>query len=157
VDVGLQDNMVKLIEPEGVTGKYFCLSHCWGPEQIITTTRTNLQAHKREIPLNSLPKTFRDAVLLTKRFGIAYIWIDSLCIVQDDNNDWKIESAKMERIYREAQLTIAATRSSSGAGGLYAVTPDFEVSGVSSSGEKYSAFLPGENRASYGAHQRRDQ
>ncbi len=141
MDVGLQDDVVKLIEPEGATGKYFCLSHCWGPEQIVTTTRANLQVHKREIPLNSLPKTFRDAVLLTRRLGIAYIWIDSLCIVQDDNNDWKVESAKMGRIYRKAHLTIAATRSSSGAGGLYAMTPDFEVSGVSSSGEKYSLFF----------------
>ena len=110
VDVGLQDDVVKLIEPEGATGRYFCLSHCWGLEQIITTTRANLQVHKREIPLNLLPQTFRDAVLLTRRLGIAYIWIDYLCIVQDDNNDWKVESGKMERIYRNAHLTIAATR-----------------------------------------------
>ncbi|KAN0091808.1 Heterokaryon incompatibility protein (HET) domain containing protein [Hyaloscypha variabilis] len=141
VDVGLQDDVVKLIEPEGATGRYFCLSHCWGLEQIITTTRANLQVHKREIPLNLLPQTFRDAVLLTRRLGIAYIWIDSLCIVQDDNNNWKVESGKMERIYRNAHLTIAATRSSSGAGGLYAVTPKFEVSSVSSSGENYSLFF----------------
>lgn len=141
VGVGLQDGVVKLIESKGAAGKYFCLSHCWGPDQIIMTTRANIQDHKREIPLNSLSKTFRDAVLLTRRFGIEYIWIDSLCIVQDDNNDWKVESAKMATIYCNAHLTMAATQSSNGTGGLYTATPDFEVSGVSSSGEKYSLFF----------------
>lgn len=141
VDVGLLDDVVKLIEPEDATGKYCCLSHCWGLKQIITTTRSNIQAHKREIPLELLPKTFQDAVLLTRRLGIAYIWIDSLCIVQDDDNDWKIESAKMESVYRTAHLTIAATCSSSAAGGLNTETPDYEVSGVTSSGEKYSLFF----------------
>jgi len=141
VDVGLEGGPIRLIDSKGAKGKYLCLSHCWGPDQIATTTRANMQDHKRGISLSALPKTFRDAVLLTRRLDVRYIWIDSLCIVQDDNNDWKIESAKMATIYRNAYVTIAATRSKSGSGGLYESTPDFEVSGTSLSGEKYSLFF----------------
>ncbi|OAX82854.1 hypothetical protein ACJ72_02795 [Emergomyces africanus] len=129
VDVGLDDGSVKLIEARGIKAKYICLSHCWGLAQIITTTKSNITEHKRRIPWTSLSKTFRDAISLTRALGFKYIWIDSLCIIQDDAGDWNVESANMAAIYTNGHLTIAATQSANGAGGLYRDTPDFEVTG----------------------------
>ncbi|KKZ66851.1 hypothetical protein EMCG_07456 [[Emmonsia] crescens] len=129
VDVGLDDGSVKLIEPRGLRAKYICLSHCWGLAQIITTTKSTLTDHKRGIPWTRLSKTFRDAISLTRALGIKYIWIDSLCILQDDARDWNVESANMAAIYTNSHLTIAATQSANGTGGLFRDTPDFEVAG----------------------------
>ncbi|EEH42056.2 hypothetical protein PAAG_03977 [Paracoccidioides lutzii Pb01] len=143
VDVGLDDGVVKLLEPKGARSKYICLSHCWGLAQIITTTKSNLVQHKKAIPWNLLSKTFRDAISLTRSLGFKYIWIDSLCIIQDDARDWDVESAQMASIYTNGHLTIAATRSPNGAGGLYCQTPDFEVAGTTpdKKAEPYRLFF----------------
>ncbi|KAF2099649.1 HET-domain-containing protein [Rhizodiscina lignyota] len=85
---------------------------------IKTTTKT-LDSFARNIPWDAMPKTFRDAVTLTRVLGINHIWIDSLCIVQDDDNDWAEQSAQMARIYGSSFLTISATASSNGDGGLF--------------------------------------
>ncbi|KAI0880482.1 HET-domain-containing protein [Annulohypoxylon maeteangense] len=137
VDVGRHGGTIRLVEGNGQAHRYMCLSHCWGPHQIITTTKSTLVDRMKEIHTGELSKTFNDAILMTRRFGIDYIWIDSLCIVQDDAADWERESAKMASIYHDAYLTIAATRSSSGDMGLFAKTPDFEVFGTTPEGEEY--------------------
>ncbi|KAI0837687.1 HET-domain-containing protein [Hypoxylon sp. FL0890] len=101
--------------------RYACLSHCWGPSQSpIKTLTTTIDDFKRDIPWSSLSKTFQDAVDICRRLLIDYIWIDSLCIIQDSDEDWSIESMKMAEIYENAYLTIAATKSTDGAGGCYA-------------------------------------
>jgi Heterokaryon incompatibility protein (HET) len=64
---------------------------------------------KRGMPINSLPKTFQDAMIVAKHLSMQYIWIDSLCILQDSIEDWQQESAKMMNIYRYAELNITAT------------------------------------------------
>ena len=63
----------------------------------------------RSISLNLLPRTFLDAMLLTRRFKLKCLWIDSLCKLQDSTSDWEIELAKMGHIYRGSSITIAAT------------------------------------------------
>jgi Heterokaryon incompatibility protein (HET) len=55
-----------------------------------------------------MPKTFRDAIIVTRKLGLEYIWIDSLCIIQDLGGDWLIEAPKMEPYYSDALITIAA-------------------------------------------------
>ncbi|KAJ1327033.1 HET domain-containing protein [Microdochium nivale] len=141
VDVGINDGVVRVVETKGQHGKYLCLSHCWGPLQIITTTTATYDQRKTGISLDDLSQTFRDAVLLTRRLGVQYIWIDSLCIIQDSLTDWQMESAQMASIYSNAYLTLAATKSSSGAGGFYTDTPTTEISGTTPEGEKYSIFF----------------
>ncbi|KAF2785830.1 HET-domain-containing protein, partial [Melanomma pulvis-pyrius CBS 109.77] len=104
-------NLIKLVETEkSETGYYVALSHCWGkPENHPPkTTRTNYKDHLAGIPLAMLPKTFQDAVKITRHIGVQYLWIDSLCIVQDDESDWNREAANMGAIYEYARLTIAA-------------------------------------------------
>ena len=72
-----------------------------------------------EIPWDVLPKTFQDAINFVRLLGHRYIWIDSLCIVQDDRDDWEREVAHMASIYQNSYLTLAATASRDGRGGLF--------------------------------------
>jgi hypothetical protein len=99
--------------------RYMTLSHCWGISKFITTTTDTLSQRKEGIPISQLAKTFREAVAMTRGMGFQYLWIDSLCIIQDDLSDWVVESVKMADIYMGSQLNIAATRSSNAKGGLF--------------------------------------
>lgn len=66
-----------------------------------------------------LPKTFQDAIVVVRSLGINYLWIDSLCIVQDDIDDWVRESEQMGYIYENSRLKIAATSAPNATAGLY--------------------------------------
>lgn len=66
-----------------------------------------------------MPKTFIDAIIVTRYLGLRYIWIDSLCICQDDDQDWARESARMCDVYSNAHLVIAANRSPDCTGGCF--------------------------------------
>ncbi|RDW73552.1 hypothetical protein BP6252_07459 [Coleophoma cylindrospora] len=87
--------------------KYATVSHRWGTLQHLTTTRANLQAHSRNIPFYSLPKTFQDTVIVTRLLGIRHLWIDALCITQDDPDEWRQQSLTMGEIYKNSICTIA--------------------------------------------------
>lgn len=112
----------RLSETTAETGQYLALSYCWGTDQstIATTTTANLADRFCGFNINSLPKTFQDAIHLTRKLGVKFLWIDALCIIQDNTSDWERESSTMCQVYRNAYLTLAATASSSGSGGLYA-------------------------------------
>jgi hypothetical protein len=99
--------------------KYACLSHCWGRVHHITTSSSTIKDRKAGIEWNDLPKTFQDAMTFTRRLGIRHLWIDLLCIVQDDPNDWSVQSSKMPLIYENAYVTLAATFSPSSTGGCF--------------------------------------
>jgi hypothetical protein len=71
------------------------------------------------IPLKTLSKTFRHAVKIARFLEVRYVWIDSLCIVQDDDDDWKREASRMGRYYKNALLTVAAVSSSGGYTGCF--------------------------------------
>ena len=90
-------------------GEYMTLSHCWGAAQFITLRKDNLAELGQGIQLERLPKTFQDAVAVARWFNIRYLWIDSLCILQDSKEDWIKESAKMRSVYRHSMLNISAT------------------------------------------------
>jgi len=89
---------------------YICLSHCWGSIQPFQTTRRTLAARKRDILWDKLPQMFQDAVFVTRGLGRRFLWIDSLCIVQDDCQDYENQAPLMCGIYHNASLTLAATR-----------------------------------------------
>ncbi|KAH0526031.1 hypothetical protein TsFJ059_009413 [Trichoderma semiorbis] len=99
-------------------GRYVALSHCWGTGPNLCTTRPTLQKHKHGIKVSELPPTFRDAVNVARNLSVRYLWIDSLCIVQDDPLDWQIESAKMASIYRDAYFVLGAACGESDAQGF---------------------------------------
>ncbi|KAK4441926.1 heterokaryon incompatibility protein-domain-containing protein [Podospora aff. communis PSN243] len=104
--------------------KYATLSHCWGDHLSCTTTTGNLRERFSGIPWADIPKTFRDAIQYCIELDITYLWVDSLCILQDDVVDWEVESAKMAAIYRNSYLTIAATAASSGTVGCFSQAMD---------------------------------
>jgi hypothetical protein len=90
---------------------YVALSHCWGslaenaPWKL---NRTTVVGFQHEVPESSLPQTFVDAVKITRGLGESYIWIDSLCILQDCSVDWELESSKMAGIYSNALCTLGS-------------------------------------------------
>jgi len=83
-----------------------------------TLTKESLQEMKHSIPWTSLTKTFQDAIEITKTLRISYLWIDSLCIIQDSPTDWDQESAIMGEIYRHSYCNIAATSAADGRSGF---------------------------------------
>lgn len=88
------------------------LSHCWGQlreDEKFCTYSDNIDTLRESISFDKLPKTFQDAVTVTRELGVQYLWIDSLCIIQKDVGDWDIESKKMETVFGSAYCTIAAS------------------------------------------------
>jgi len=79
-----QPESLRLRESNHARGKYIALSHCWGKGQKFTTTRASIAQRYAGITLGEMPKSYRDSITLAKMLSIRYVWIDSLCIVQDD-------------------------------------------------------------------------
>ena len=98
---------------------YVTLSHCWGGVCKTILTTSSLATFQSGLHLSILPKTFQDAVLLTRNLGIRYLWIDALCIIQDSNEEWSHEASLMGDIYANSSLTLSATNSPDSEGGLY--------------------------------------
>ncbi|KAK2767497.1 hypothetical protein FQN54_003654 [Arachnomyces sp. PD_36] len=119
IDVSVTDREVALFESNGQRGRYMALSHCWGASSRLTTTKDTLEDLKNGIATSFLPKTFQDAIKITRRLGVKYLWIDCFCIVQDDPLDWERESSAMAQIYRNSYLTIAASASSDSYSGCF--------------------------------------
>lgn len=93
--------------------RYLTLSHAWGNCDFIVLRNSNIEQFCRDLPLDdsSFNKTFREAITLTGLLGYQYIWIDSLCIIQDSESatDWAAECPLMGAIYANSDLTLAAT------------------------------------------------
>jgi hypothetical protein len=104
-----------------IPDRYACLSHCWGSgKNIFKTTRANIQEHKDEgITLSRLPKTFQDTIQVCQELEINYVWIDSLCIIQDDPLDWEKQAHRMADVYQNALVTIAALKANDPVEGLF--------------------------------------
>lgn len=104
--------LVEVADHQEVLQAYVTLSHCWGHSTLgepTKTTRENVQARKKGIPLISLSPLFRDVVHLVRTVGFRYLWIDSLCIIQNDAADWGKESQAMAKVYANASFNIAST------------------------------------------------
>ncbi|KAF2192792.1 HET-domain-containing protein, partial [Zopfia rhizophila CBS 207.26] len=112
---------------------YTTLSHRWGKHQSqpLMTTKETEHAHIDGISPDEIPSTFRDAILITRRLGIRFIWIDSLCIIQDDPADWQAEAARMSDVYRGSHLNIAAMDAEDCHGGCHldSIEPPLQIRG----------------------------
>lgn len=102
--------------------KYMTLSHCWGDDMPMKLLRENLEKMKSGIILSQLSKTFQDAIRVTRSLGVRYLWIDALCIIQDSEDDWQQESARMNQTYSASFCNIAATAAPDGSKGLFLLT-----------------------------------
>lgn len=102
-------------------GPYAALSHMLGDVKLKPPLRTlngNYKEHLDGIDPWILPKNFLDAIIVCRQLGIGYLWIDSLCIVQDDPTDWQHEAATMHKVYSYAEITIVATSATSSGEGF---------------------------------------
>ncbi|KAK5718840.1 hypothetical protein LTR17_015605 [Elasticomyces elasticus] len=98
---------------------YATLSHCWGAHLPVRLLNDNCAEFRIGIAVHDLPRTFQDAIMFTRALSIRYLWIDSLCIIQDSATDWLHESLTMSHVYPSALLNLAATASIDGHGGLF--------------------------------------
>lgn len=120
IEVGPTDGMQqpRLIVTNGMRERYVSLSHCWGQTKPLTTTIANINRHLELIHMDHLPLTFQHAVIATRLLGIRYLWIDSLCIIQDSKADWQAECGKMAGLYTNSTVTLAAAASPDSATGF---------------------------------------
>ncbi|KAF3067289.1 hypothetical protein GL218_08627 [Daldinia childiae] len=117
-----EDDSIRLVPTSDLLPnypRYATLSHCWGTARHLMLLCSNKNDFLRNIPKAQLPKTYRDAIMVARYFGIEYLWIDSLCIVQDDTDDWLRESVKMADVYGCSSLNIAATGARDGTVGCF--------------------------------------
>lgn len=119
VCLGQNEPSVLLHCQQGVSkGRYITLSYCWGGDQPIKLSKSNIGVWQNRIPSEGLPKTLIDAIECARRLSIRYLWVDSLCIIQDDEEDVASEIAKMPRIFNDAVVCIVAANSSSSTNGF---------------------------------------
>lgn len=76
--------LVKIVDARSLKAQYAALSYCWGDSLPLTTTKATIQYMMEGVQLQDLPLTFKDATNVCHYLGIRYIWIDSVCIIQDD-------------------------------------------------------------------------
>ncbi|KAH6694906.1 heterokaryon incompatibility protein-domain-containing protein [Leptodontidium sp. MPI-SDFR-AT-0119] len=143
-----EEGWVRLVETHTEQGPYIALSHCWGHEtrRPIRTTRATFKGYLDGIPFISLPKTFQDAVKICRESDVRYLWIDSLCIIQDNEDDWLRESAHMGTIYENARLAIAESSARDSTEGCFLSDCGFHDG---SSATTYFAALPAVNHEPY--------
>ncbi|KAI0965892.1 heterokaryon incompatibility protein-domain-containing protein [Xylaria arbuscula] len=100
---------VRLSYPDGKP-HYAALSYCWYGDQVHKTTRSNVESRGLGISWGEIPQTIRDAIRVMVGVGLSYLWVDSFCIIQDDEQGKLGEIAQMPRIYGHATVTIVASR-----------------------------------------------
>jgi hypothetical protein len=124
-------------------GEYLTLSHCWGSgRNVPKTTNRTLQSHKQNIPWSTLPRTYQDAIALTRSLGFRWLWIDSLCVIQDDASEKDEVSLHMNHIFGNSFLTIAATSAMDSNGGIFIPKPQlFKIQATDSKGSLHKIYV----------------
>ncbi|TGO51580.1 hypothetical protein BCON_0158g00060 [Botryotinia convoluta] len=102
--------------------RYAALSYCWGSASEaklqLKTTHDTLNSHLSEIQVDSVPKTISDAIKVCRCLGIRYLWVDTLCIIQGDGEDWSRESFAMSQIYSNSFLALCIIQGNSCSSGF---------------------------------------
>jgi hypothetical protein len=133
LDVGTSDkDSIKLVitAQDHQIKSYVTLSHCWGGKDMLKLTKETASSLMHGVPIHDLPLTFQHTIEVTRRLRKRYIWIDSLCIYQDNNDtsDWLREGLVMDKVYAHSFLNIAATGADDGSKGLFVTRdPDYEL------------------------------
>lgn len=126
-------------------GRYAALSYCWGGPQPVTCTKESLENFTNSIPCDGLPQTIKDGIQVTKRLGLRYLWVDSLCIVQDDEEDKIREIPRMSQIYSSAYVTISAATAATCRDGFLKPRPrtwtDIQLQAICPNGKLGSIIL----------------
>ena len=115
--------------------RYCALSYCWGTSKLLKTTTENISDHHLGIPMHDLPETVKDAILVTRKLGVKYLWVDSLCILQDSALDWAEECSKMGGYYQSAYVVLSALDSGGALEGFLRPRPEKNLTFSSARGE----------------------
>lgn len=101
---------IRIVDGFGKSGRYVAFSHRWasGPMEPWVTCQSTLGQRRSWFPAKSLPASLTDAIKVTQELGLHYVWIDSICIIQDYSEDWNNEAARMASVYDNAFVTIFA-------------------------------------------------
>lgn len=112
--IDTNDPIPRLVDGAGLEGQYATLSYRWGENNDFQLKQETEDGFRKGRPLENYPATLRDAIIVTKALGIRYIWIDALCIFQDEDkkDDWADQAAEMGYIYKGSAVTIAAASAS---------------------------------------------
>jgi hypothetical protein len=108
------EQLLELVPSSSRAMRYVAVSHCWGTQAGIVppkTTQANIASRKVDIPWSDLPALFRDIIELLRQLEYRYVWIDSLCIIQGDKEDWIEQSLQMGKVYSHADITFSAASS----------------------------------------------
>jgi hypothetical protein len=123
LDIGVEgDPKWKLVMSSGLESsktEYMTLSYRWDTNPKILLKSSTMDKFCHGQPISALPRTFQDFIVVARRFTVRYIWIDSLCIIQDSYDDWQRESVKMQLVYANACCSIAASASADSEEGLF--------------------------------------
>jgi len=121
IDVGKEEGQARLCFGKDVPDdvQYLTLSHCWGPKRFTNLLYENLDTFWLGILKSVLSKTFKDAMKAIRELGFTYIWIDSLCISQDDDEDWSEQAPLMGSIYSNSVLNLLAVELANGDEGCF--------------------------------------
>lgn len=114
LDIGQDDDthyILRIVCEDNVpsASSYITLSYRWGHQPRLLLLSSNLAQLRRPNPIEHLPQTFRDVITVARRFGIRYVWIDALCIIQDSASDWETEAPTMRHVYANSACSIAAS------------------------------------------------
>ncbi|KAF2233286.1 HET-domain-containing protein, partial [Viridothelium virens] len=122
--------------------RYATLSHCWGTSRPLELKSQNFEDFQKRIAFDTLPKTFQDAVTATRSLRLRYLWIDSLCIIQDSRSDWEDQCAKMAQIYAGSFVTLAGPAASGCQSGFLSLRPiPYHLQLEVSDGENYDNII----------------
>jgi hypothetical protein len=125
LDQSKDGNMLFLVEtkdhPTHEICNWIALSYCWGPSEVASkqfkTTRNNYEDHISGFALNKTSKVVQDTVAVIRSLQlkrkVRYIWVDAICIIQDDQDDWNTEARSMGEVYQRAYFTLRPFASAS--------------------------------------------
>ena len=119
LDVGTSpQSQIRLLHTNHRFGEWAALSYCWGTASTFVLTADTFGRLTQGIDYAVFPATYRDAIIVTRRLGLRYLWLDALCIFQDSSEDWAQESRRMKQVYTSSQVTILATNAAAASTGF---------------------------------------
>ncbi|KAL1625309.1 hypothetical protein SLS54_003397 [Diplodia seriata] len=147
VEHARESSRLRLVCVEDAPGdRYITLSHCWGAwgaKELPMLTTANLEERQNEgMDVSDLPQTFRDALEVASWYNVKWLWIDSLCIIQDSPSDWFREASLMARTYKHAVLNISADHFQDARGGLFTDRNPFDTVPIQFHATKSPGVMP---------------
>ncbi|KAI0186563.1 heterokaryon incompatibility protein-domain-containing protein [Xylaria flabelliformis] len=122
LSVGLDEKPMRLVLSDTIANTTQYATYCWGQSLQLKSTKDSIKEFQEAVPVELLPATYREFIQIVRALAIPYAWIDALCIIQDDDDDWQHEAARMGDIFQGSILTIAAAQSSDTSEGCFPMT-----------------------------------